>query len=167
MKRSSYFKDSCTPLNSVLQVIILPDVTSKIDAVKIHAITDLTNLDNISQKGWFFSSPAGDKIDARFLFGTEQTVTEDELIMEIGPWKEQKEMEFFAVENIPEEQIPTEEHTSTEDIGSLTQNINQQNQNEQYVILVIIIAAAIGTAIFYLKGYKKSTKEPKQQQQKP
>ena len=35
------------------------------------------------------------------------------------------------------------------------------------VILVIIIAAAIGTAIFYLKGYKKSTKEPKQQQQKP
>ena len=167
LKRSSYFKDSFTPLNSVLQVIILPDVTSKIDAVKIHAITDLTNLDNISQKGWFFSSPAGDKIDARFLFGTEQTVTEDELIMEIGPWKEQKEMEFFAVENIPEEQIPTEEHTSTEDIGSLTQNINQQNQNEQYVILVIIIAAAIGTAIFYLKGYKKSTKEPKQQQQKP
>ena len=40
LKRSSYFKDSFTPLNSVLQVIILPDTTSKIDAVKIHAITE-------------------------------------------------------------------------------------------------------------------------------
>lgn len=166
LKRSSYFKDSFTPLNSVLQVIILPDTTSKIDAVKIHAITDLTSLDNISQKGWFFSSPAGDKIDARFLFGTEQIVTEDELIIEIGPWERQKEMEFLSVENIPEELIPTEEHVSTEDIGSLTQNINQQNQNEQYVILVIIIVAAIGAAIFYLKGYKRNAKEVKQQQQK-
>ena len=160
LKRSSYFKDSFTPLNSVLQVIVLPDTTSKIDAVKIHAITDLTSLDNISQKGWFFSSPAGDKIDARFLFGTEQVVTEDELLIEIGPWKEQKEMEFLSVENIPEELIPTE------DIGSLTQNISQQTQNEQYVILVIIIVVAIGAAIFYLKGYKRNAKEVKQRQQK-
>ena len=41
----------------------------------------------------------------------------------------------------------------------LIDNINVRVQNtegEQYIILAAIIIAAIGAAIFYLKGYKRS-----------
>jgi len=84
----------------------------------------------------------------RFLFGMENSVSADELKIEIGPWNMEEQMEFFSVENIPEEQVKQ----STEE---LTQD-NQEEDQSQYVIIVIIIAAAIGAAIFYLKGYKKT-----------
>ena len=146
--RSNYFEDTFTPLNSILHVVVIPESPSKIDAIKTHAITDVTSLENISQKGWFLTAPAGDKIDMRFLFGMENSVSADELKIEIGPWNMEEQMEFFSVENIPEEQVKQ----STEE---LTQD-NQEEDQSQYVIIVIIIAAAIGAAIFYLKGYKKT-----------
>jgi len=145
LSRSDVFDNLNVPLNSVIQLIVLTEKQSKIDAITTHAITDVTTLEGISQKGWFFSAPAGDVIDAKFLFGQDKIVTHGELQMEIGPWDGESEMSFYSVENIPEQDYESIEEFTNEDSGE---------DQTQYAVLGIIIAVGIGAAIFYLKGYK-------------
>jgi hypothetical protein len=146
ISRSDIFDGRNVPLNSVIQLLIIPKEQSKIDAISTHAITDLTKLENISDKGWFIASPAGYKIDARFLFGQDKVIPHNELRMEVGPWNGESEVSFYSVEN-----IENEEHGSMSDVMKENSEVEEQSQ---YIILGIIIAAGIGAAIFYLKGYK-------------
>ena len=146
ISRSDIFDGRNVPLNSVIQLLIIPNEQSKINAISTHAITDLTKLENISNKGWFFESPAGYKIDARFLFGQDKVIQHNELRMEIGPWNGESEVSFYSVEN-----IENEGHGSMSDVMKENSEVEEQSQ---YIILGIIIAAGIGAAIFYLKGYK-------------
>ena len=146
ISRSNIFDKRNVPLNSVIQLVVIPIEQSKIDAISTHIITDLTKLENISKKGWFFSSPAGDMIDAKFLFGVDKIANADELRVEIGPWDGQKEISLYSVEEITE----VEEFETIEEFGK----DNTESTDEQYVILGIIIAVGTGAAIFYLKGYR-------------
>ena len=147
ISRSDVFDDRNVPLNSVIQLLVIPDEPSKINAIKTHAITDLTTLEGISKKGWFFSSPVGNLIDAKFLFGQDKAVSYDELQVEIGPWEGGDEMAFYSVEDIPKQESDTMEELVKEDSSDV-------EDQSQYAVLGIIIAAGIGAAIFYLKGYK-------------
>ena len=146
ISRSDIFDERNVPLNSVIQLIVLTEKQSKIDAITTHAITDVTTLEGISKKGWFFSNPAGDVIDAKFLFGQDKVATHGELIMEIGEWDGESEMSFYSVENIPKQ-----DYESIEEFGKGDQS---EGDESQYAVLAIIIAIGIGAAIFYLKGYK-------------
>ena len=146
ISRSDVFDGKNVPLNSVIQLVVIPERQAKIDAIKTHAITDLTTLEGISKKGWFFSSPAGSLIDAKFLFGQDKVISSDELQMEIGPWDGEGELSFYSVEDIPEQKYDTMEEF-------VDKNTNDDDQT-QYAVLGIIIIAGIGAAIFYLKGYK-------------
>ena len=148
ISRSNVFDDKNVPLNSVIHLVVIPNEISKIDTIATHAITDLTTLENISKKGWFFSSPAGNSIDAKFLFGQDKIVQKEELRVEIGPWDGESELSFYSVEDIPQE--GTNDYQSIEDFGKK----NSTDDESQYAVLVIIIAIGIGAAIFYLKGYK-------------
>tara|TARA_Y100000996_G_scaffold411244_1_gene395032 strand:+ start:114 stop:1337 length:1224 start_codon:yes stop_codon:yes gene_type:complete len=146
ISRSNIFDERNVPLNSVIQLIVLTEKQSKIDAITTHAITDVTTLEGISKKGWFFSNPAGDVIDAKFLFGQDKIATHGELVMEIGPWDGESEMSFYSVEDIPKQ-----DYESIEEFGRGDQS---EGDESQYAVLAIIIAIGIGAAIFYLKGYK-------------
>ena len=132
LERTKYFKDFFVPLNSVLQVLIFPIEPSKINSVETNVIEKLESTEDVSEKGWFFASTSYDKIDARFLFGTEKSVSANELVMTVQP--ETSVNDDFSVNSI---------------------QVNQQSDGEQYAVLVVIIVAAIGAAIFYLKGYKR------------
>ena len=132
IERTEYFQDLFVPLNSVLQVIIVPTEPSKISSVETNVIQKLESVEDVSEKGWYFASTSYDKIDARFLFGMEKNVSADELVMTVKP--EISLNDNFSVENI---------------------QVNQQNGGEQYAVLIVIIVAAIGAALFYLKGYKR------------
>ena len=143
ISRTDYFDGKLVPLNSIIQLIIIPEENTKVSAIATHAITDVTYLENIMKKGWFLNSPAGEMIDLRFLFGDSKTVFADELRVETEPWDKQSEMTLYSVEEIEEEdrlQVMKEDE-SNEDVT-------------QYAVLGIIIVASIGAVIFYLKGYK-------------
>ena len=141
ISRTNYFDGRNVPLNSVLNLIIIPEENRKVSAISTHAITDLTVIENVMKKGWFFSSPAGEIIDLKFLFGESKTVFADELRVETAPWDMQSEITLYSVEEIPEEVV---EKTVE----------NEAENQTQYIVLVIIIIVGIGAAIFYLKGYK-------------
>ena len=135
LERSKYFADHFVPLNSVVQVVILPESPSKVSTVNTNIIAKLDSAEDLVDKGWFFTSTSNNAIDARFLFGQSDTVTADELVMEIDAWDIQSGDDSFLIDNI---------------------NVRVQNtEGEQYIILAAIIIAAIGAAIFYLKGYKR------------
>ena len=140
ISRTDYFDKRNVPLNSVIHLIVIPDENRKVNAISTHAITDLTKIENVMEKGWFLNSPAGEMIDLRFLFGDSKTVLEKELLVETAPWDMQSEMTLYSVENIEKEII--EEQIPEGDVQS------------QYAILALIILVGIGAAIFYLKGYK-------------
>ena len=147
ISRSDVFDGRNVPLNSVIHLVVIPSEPAKIDTIATHAITDLTTLENISKRGWFFSSPAGKTIDAKFLFGQSKIIPQDELRVEIGPWDGKSELSFYSVENIPKDE---KEYESIEDFGKK----NSSEDQSQYAVLAIIIVIGIGAAIFYLKGYK-------------
>ena len=147
ISRSDVFDGRNVPLNSVIQLVVIPSEPAKIDTIATHAITDLTTLENISKRGWFFSSPAGNSIDAKFLFGQSKVIPQDELRVEIGPWDGNSELSFYSVEDIPQDE---KEYQSIEDFGKKDSDEDQS----QYAVLAIIIVIGIGAAIFYLKGYK-------------
>ena len=143
ISRSVVFNDRNVPLNSIIQLIVIPNEKSKINAVSTHLITDLTKFENILEKGWFFSVPAGDKIDAKFLFGESNKIISKELQLEIGPWDGKSELSLYTIENIPETKSNAKENV-----------IDNEDDGTQYVVLGIIIIVGIGAAVFYLKGYK-------------
>ena len=135
LERSKYFEGHFVPLNSVVQVVVIPEHPSKVNTVNTNIIPKLDSAEDLVEKGWFFTSTSNNAIDARFLFGQSDTVTADELVMEIGTWDIQSEGDSFLIDNI---------------------NVRNQNtEGEQYIILAVIIIAAIGAALFYLKGYKR------------
>ena len=135
LERSKYFEGHFVPLNSVVQVLVIPEQPSKVSTVNTNIITKLDSVEDLVEKGWFFTSTSNNAIDARFLFGQSDAVTADELVMEIDTWDIQSVDDSFLIDNI---------------------NVRVQNtEGEQYIILAAIIIAAIGAAIFYLKGYKR------------
>jgi|TARA_B110000116_G_scaffold190756_1_gene165780 hypothetical protein len=140
ISRTNYFDKRNVPLNSVIHLIIIPDENRKVNSISTHAITDLTKIENVMEKGWFLNSPAGEMIDLRFLFGESKTVLADELLVGTVPWDIQSEMTLYSVENIEEKVIE--------------EKIPEADDQSQYVILALIILVGIGTAVFYLKGYK-------------
>ncbi len=146
ISRSDVFDRRNVPLNSVIQLVVIPNEPSKIDTIATHAITDLTTLENISERGWFFSSPAGNTIDAKFLFGQNKVIPQDELRVEIGPWDGKSELTFYSVEDIAQDKV--DEYQSIEDFGK------KESSEDQYAVLAVIIVIGIGATIFYLKGYK-------------
>ena len=102
ISRTDYFDKRNVPLNSVIHLVIIPDENRKVNAISTHAITDLTKIENVMEKGWFLNSPAGEMIDLRFLFGESKTVLAKELLVETAPWDMQSEMTLYSVENIEE-----------------------------------------------------------------
>ena len=144
ISRTDYFDNRNVPLNSIIQLIIIPSEITKVNAISTHAITDVTTFENIMKKGWFLSSPAGEMIDLKFLFGQSKTISAEELLVETAPWDMQSEMTLYSVEEIESEveEVP------------IIKNQEEDVDETQYAILGIIIAVGIGAAIFYLKGYK-------------
>ena len=144
ISRTDYFDNRNVPLNSIIQLIIIPSEITKVNAISTHAITDVTTFENIMKKGWFLSSPAGEMINLKFLFGQSKTISAEELLVETAPWDMQSEMTLYSVEEIESEveEVP------------IIKNQEEDVDETQYAILGIIIVAGIGAAIFYLKGYK-------------
>ena len=144
ISRTDYFDNRNIPLNSIIQLIIIPSEITKINAISTHAITDVTTFENIMEKGWFLSSPAGEMINLKFLFGQSKTVSAEELLVETAPWDMQSEMTLYSVEKIESEveEVP------------IIENEVEDGDETQYAVLGIIIVAGIGAVIFYLKGYK-------------
>ena len=81
--------------------------------------------------GWVFVSTSPEKIDVRYIFGMSDSVTADELVLEVGPTDVESEGDLFVTDD--------------------AKSANQDAGGEQYAILIVIVIAAIVQHYFILK----------------
>jgi len=86
INRSKIFADEFLPLNSVIQVLIFSEQELQVKSVNSNVIATLQNLGDIQESGWFFASKSGQKIDGRYLFGQEFSVSANDLAFSIGAY---------------------------------------------------------------------------------
>jgi len=97
ISRSKIFSNEFLPLNSVIQVMILSDKDLQVKSVNSNVIENLQAIGDIQENGWFFISKAGQKIDARYIFGQESSVNKNDLSFSIGSYSE-NDIEIKKVE---------------------------------------------------------------------
>jgi hypothetical protein len=86
LNRSKIFADEFLPLNSVIQVLIFSEEDLQVKSVNSNLIETLQNLGDVQESGWFFTSKSGKKIDGRYLFGSESSVSKNDLAFLIGAY---------------------------------------------------------------------------------
>ena len=86
LNRSERFlKENFVPLNSIVQVVVLSSEDVEVKSVNSNVIKKLDDLGDVQNNGWFFISDSGEVIDARYIFGTEPSVSKNNLVFSIGP----------------------------------------------------------------------------------
>jgi len=88
ISRSKIFSDEFLPLNSIIQVLIYSEEDLQVKSVNSSVIEDFRDLGDIQENGWFFISKAGQKIDGRYIFGQESSVSKNDLALSIGSYSE-------------------------------------------------------------------------------
>ncbi len=139
LTRSKYFIDDFYPLNSLLKVVVLSSEPLRVDQVRTNIVpTVLSNgerFPDFTNDGWFFNQESGNKIEATYLFGKEFSVDDHELIFTVVPLGDQEALEDGTIEIIEQKEIDF----------------------IQILVLIGIIMAAVGAAVYYLKGFRKKS----------
>ena len=97
ISRSKIFSDEFLPLNSVIQVLIYSEEDLQVKSVNSNVIENLRALGDVQENGWFFISKTGQKIDGRYIFGPESSVSKNDLAFSIGSYSE-NDIEIKEVE---------------------------------------------------------------------
>jgi hypothetical protein len=97
ISRSKIFSDEFLPLNSIIQVLIYSEDDLQVKSVNSNVIENLRGISDIQENGWLFLSKAGQKIDGRYIFGQESSVSKNDLAFSIGSYSE-NDIEIKEVE---------------------------------------------------------------------
>ena len=130
LKRSDYFSKGFYPLNSIIQVVVLSPEDTNVSNIK-GDILSTQIIDNekipvdVTKEGWVFDPEEGQRIQGKYIFGKEVSVSKEELKFSLGG---------SQLQTTPPEKMETD---------------------ESVIVVVIITVIAVGAALFYLKGYKK------------
>jgi hypothetical protein len=89
LERSNYFKAGFFPLNSLIQVVILSNVTMKItdhgsDLIPIIEKDGEKYPSDLTKNGWLFDPDSGDRIVGKYLFGKTFEVNKNDLKLTIS-----------------------------------------------------------------------------------
>ncbi len=98
ISRSGYFANGFFPLNSIISVIIYPENDYEVKNINAPIIGDLSNIDELEQGGWFTYSfqvnatsidEQSDRLDMKYFFGTESSVSKQQLEIRSVPLGEE------------------------------------------------------------------------------
>ena len=81
--RSKYFSEGFFPLNSIFNIIVITEPDYQIKNVNGGLISTITTSADLEDSGWFFTSNSNGKIEGRYLFGTDSSVSKHDLIFSI------------------------------------------------------------------------------------
>jgi len=81
--RSKYFSEGFFPLNSIINVMVITGSDYKVKNVNGGLIATINSSADLENSGWFFTSNSNGKIEGRYLFGTNTSVSNQDLIFSI------------------------------------------------------------------------------------
>ena len=100
VKRSDYFLGGFYPLNSLIQIIVLTNEPITIESISTNEIKQLETIEDISTNGLFIESNSGNNIDARYLFGYDENVKQNQLIIKLVTMNDNTSTEIQSNENL-------------------------------------------------------------------
>ena len=83
IKRSTYFSQGFFPLNSIFNIQIITESDYQLKDANANLIATISTPKDLEDAGWFFSSNSNGKIEGRYLFGMDQSVSKNDLIFSI------------------------------------------------------------------------------------
>lgn len=99
LQRSEYFSAGFYPLNSIFQIVILSSEQLSISNVKGNLVPTQTiegeKIPTEFIKGWVFDPDQGEKIQGKFIFGKDTSITEGDLEFFLGDQPEQVQKTSF------------------------------------------------------------------------
>ena len=89
LERSNYFSAGFYPLNSIIQVVILSPENTNVSDIKGNVVpTQIINDEkiptDITKAGWVFDPEEGQRIQGKYIFGEEISVSKEELKFALG-----------------------------------------------------------------------------------
>jgi len=89
LNRSNYFSSGNYPLNSIFQIVILSSDETNVSDVKGYIIPTqmIDGLEmpiEVTKKGWIFDPQKGEIIQAKFIFGENTSINENEMKFSLG-----------------------------------------------------------------------------------
>jgi hypothetical protein len=85
IERSGLFANKFLPLNSVVHIMIFADEDLQVKSVNSNLIKKVVQIADVQENGWVFTSKSGKKIDGRYIFGSTNSVSGNELSFSFGP----------------------------------------------------------------------------------
>ena len=83
LSRSNVFDNQFLPLNSIVHVTIFSEQDLEIKEVNTNLIEKLENIGDVQENGWIFVESTA-KIDARYIFGQNLSVSRNDLVFSVG-----------------------------------------------------------------------------------
>jgi len=81
--RSKYFSEGFFPINSIFNVIVITEPDYRLKSVNGGLISTIHSSADLQDSGWFFTSNSNGKIEGRYLFGTDSSASNQDLIFSI------------------------------------------------------------------------------------
>jgi len=81
--RSKYFSEGFFPINSIFNVKIITEPNYGVKSVNGGLIETISSSADLEDSGWFFTSNSNGIIEGRYLFGTDSSVSNQDLIFSI------------------------------------------------------------------------------------
>ena len=100
INRSDYFSRAFYPLNSLIQIVVITNEPITIESISTNEIKQLSSVEDISTNGFYIESNTGNNIDVRYLFGNNQSVLQNELIIKLVPINDNTPTEIKSNENL-------------------------------------------------------------------
>ena len=100
IERSNYFSTGFYPLNSIIQVVILSSENTKVSNIKGNEIpTEIIGNEKIpidvTKEGWVFDPKEGQRIQGKYIFGEQTSVSQEKLKFSLGDEQLQSEKMKF------------------------------------------------------------------------
>jgi len=100
IKRSSYFSGGFYPLNSLIQVVVITNEPVTIEGISTSQIKQLVSVEDVSTNGFYIESNSGNNIDVRYLFGKNQSVSQNELFIKLVSMNDNTTTEINSNEDL-------------------------------------------------------------------
>ena len=100
INRSDYFSGGFYPLNSLIQVVVINNKPITIESISTNEIKQLVSVEDVSTNGLYIESNSGNNIDVRYLFGQNESVTQNELTMKLVAFDENDSTEIKSNETL-------------------------------------------------------------------
>ena len=148
--RSDYLASGFFPLNSLIQVVVLSGADTTVSDI-MGSVTPTRLIDgqqiptDIRMSGWVFDPSEGATIQGKYIFGTQTSVGQDELVFVLDAGQNATSDTDTPEPETPEPDTPDPVVPDQPDASS------DASYDTLYYAL-IIIAAAAGIAAFYFKS---------------